>query len=223
MGASSAETRRHVSPRGGRSGRGHGWDRAGRGAGASGSRVLGCGRRPGAPGGGRTRGAGTGRACPARPAAHVLLPDRGHHHAAARPRPGDGAVDRVGDGPGVRRVAVLRLRAAVGRRRDRPADHVAGGALVAAAVPCGGVPAGRRVGDRPRADADSRRRAGAERRGPLDPAGPAPVPAVRAGQARARGLGCRPARPQGEARHARRLAAHARPADARAPACWPCW
>ncbi len=54
----------------------------------------------------------------------------------------------------------------------------------------------------------------AQRRGPLDRDRPDHLPAVRAGQAGARGLGRGPARPQGEAGHAGRLAAPAGPADA---------
>ena len=96
----------------------------------------------------------------------------------------------------------------------RPADHVADGALVAAGVPGDGLPAAGGVRHRPRADADPGRRGEAQRRGPLDRDRPDYVPAVRAGQAGARGLGRGPARPQGEAGHAGRLAAPAGPADA---------
>ena len=62
--------------------------------------------------------------------------------------------------------------------------------------------------------ADPWRRRGGERRDPVDRRRAADVPAVGARQARARRLGRGPPCPQGEARHAHRLAAHARAAAA---------
>ena len=151
----------------------------------------------------------------ARPAAHVLLPRAGHHHAAARARPGHGAVHRVGGRPDGGALAVLRLQEAAARRRRRPAADVGGGALVAPAVPRLRLSAAGGLGGRARPYAHPRRRRLAERRVAVDQPRRAAGPALGDCQARPGGMGRRPAGPQGEAGSAGRLAAHPRAPHAR--------
>ncbi len=180
---------------------------------------AGCGTRHGRPGpAGRHRraeGADRQLARAARPATYLLLPAAGHHLPAARARPGHGAVHRLGGGPGGEAVALCGPEEAAARLRHRSAGDVDRGPVVAEAVPWARLSAARRVGRRAGPDADPRRRRLAERRGPVDPARRAPVPAFGAGQARAGGVGRRPARAQGEAGTTRRLAPPAGAADAR--------
>src|SRR6516162_4228614 len=153
-------------------------------------------------------------ACAARPAADVLLPGAWHHDAAARAGPGHGGVHGVRRRPDRGTVALLRLQEATARRRHRIAADVGGGPLTAPAVPGLRLSAARGGHRRARPDPDPRRRRLAEWRGPVDRHRRAAHPALRDRQAGPGGVGRRPARAQGPAGPAGRLAAHARAAHA---------